>query len=263
MVHSTSDVKFDLVDPPAALLEASPVRKVRSDESYAAFMVAGITGYARCEQERIETYHVNVTSTITLAAELVKSGGFVVYPSSTAVFGVNTGRCDESALPSPNSEYGRQKANAEQGMLRLIEHASAPAGVAVVRLTKVIGGRGMVGGWIETLRKGGLIEAATDVLFSPISSAFAAHGLIEIAAMRRSGVYHLSGEGVMSYFEFALRLADVLGAGRSRVRPVEIGGQNSAGAGSAVALEMSETRKYVAVSPQTIDAVLLDLIASR
>src|ERR1043166_2262279 len=93
----------------------------------------------------------------------------------------------ESASPSPTSEYGRQKTDAERGMLGLIGGGACRGGVAVVRLTKVIAARGMVGKWIEALRSGGVIEAATDLGFCPISLPFAANGLIEIAATGRSG----------------------------------------------------------------------------
>ena len=262
-VGNSADVQFDLADTSAALLNAPPLAKMRSKKSWVAFLVAAVTGYARCEQDPIGTRRVNVMNTISLARDLVQSAAFVVYPSSTAVFGNATSRCDESAAPSATSEYGRQKVEAEQGMLRLLEQASSRGGVAVVRLTKVVAARGMVGKWIETLRGGGVIEAATDLLLSPISLPFAAHGLMEIAVTRRSGVYHLSGEGVMSYFEFAARLADALGVGRTRVRAMEIGPLKLPRADGAVALEMSETTTYASVLPQTLDSVLLDLVSSR
>lgn len=54
----------------------------------------------------------------------------------------------------------------------------------------------------------------------------------------------------MTYFEFALRLADVLGAERAQVRPVEIGSAKAAGDASAVALDMSETTKYAPSHPR-------------
>jgi dTDP-4-dehydrorhamnose reductase len=262
-VGNSAEVQFDLADTPAALLNAPPLRKLRSEKRWVAFLVAAITGYARCEQDPIATRCINVTNSINLARDLVESGALVIYPSSSAVFGEATGRCDEASLPSAISEYGRQKADAEKGMLRLIGQASGRGGVAVARLTKVVAARDMVGKWIETLRGGGVIEAATDLLLCPISLPFAAHGLIEIAATGRSGVYHLSGEGVISYFDFAMRLADALGAGRTQVRPVEIGPTTMGGPAGGIELQMSETRKYARLMPQTLDSVLLDVVSSR
>lgn len=262
-VGDSPEVQFDLADDPAVLLNAPSLAKLRSEKSWVAFLVAAITGYARCEQDPIGTRRINVTKSINLAADLVKSAALVVYPSSSAVFGDASARYDEASLPSARSEYGRQKVDAERGMLRLIGQVPGRGAVAVVRLTKVVGANGVVGKWIETLRGGGVVEAATDLLLCPISLPFAAHGLIEIAATGRSGVYHLSGEGVISYFEFATRLADALGAGRTQVRPVEIGPTTMGGAAGGIELQMSETRKYARLSPQTLDSVLLDLVSSK
>ena len=64
--------------------------------------------------------------------------------------------------------------------------------------------------------------------------------LIAIAATGRSGIYHLSGERLMSYFEFALRLAEALGVARNQVRSVEIGSIKTAEFATGVVLEMPD-----------------------
>lgn len=258
-----AEVHFDLTDSAAALLNTPALAKLRSEKSWMAFLVAAVTGYQRCEQDPIGTRRVNVTNSINLAAELLKFTRFLVYPSSSAVFGGTRGPHQESASPSVTSEYGRQKADAERGMLGLIGEESCRGGVAVARLTKVIAARGMVGKWIVALRSGGVIEAATDLLLCPISSSFAANGLIEIAATGRSGIYHLSGERLMSYFEFAIGLAEALQVARSQVRPIKIGSMKLAEFTTGVALEMAETRKHTSLTPQALDSVLLDLVSSR
>jgi dTDP-4-dehydrorhamnose reductase len=257
-----AEVAFDLADDPAVLLNTPPVRRLRFEQSWVVFLAAAVTGYARCEQDPVATRRINVNNAVKLTRTLVQSAAFVVYPSSSAIFGEATGRRDESSFPSATSEYGRQKADAEQGMLRLVDKALGKGGVAVTRLTKVVAARGVVGQWIETLRAGGVIEAAMDLLLCPISLPFVAHGLIAIAATGRSGVYHLSGENVISYFEFAMRLADALGAKRSQVRPVEIGPSGTGAPAGGIKLEMRETEKHARLSPQAFDSVLLDLVSS-
>lgn len=88
----------------------------------------------------------------------MEAGGFLVYPSSSAVFGAASGRY--SSPPSAVSEYGRQKADAERVMLSLIVRVPGRGSVAVVRLTKVIAARGLVGQWMQALKGGGILEAA-------------------------------------------------------------------------------------------------------
>lgn len=254
-------VRFDLTDPPAALLAAPAVGKLASQGDWVAFLGAAITGYAPCAQDPVATRRINVTNSVRLVGILMEAGAFVVYPSSNAVFEGATGRCNESSRPSAISEYGRQKADAEQAMLRLVDRTPRQSGLAVVRLTKVVTAKGLVGQWLETLRTGGDVEAATNLLLSPISLQFGVRCLTGIAAARRGGIYHLSGEGVVSYFEFALGLARALGAASAQVKPCEVPPSPGAGPSGGAALDMSYTTRYLNLTPQPVDSVIVDLLS--
>ena len=255
-------VPFDLGDAPEALLDHEAVRALRYRRQWAAFLAAGITGYSACASDPDATRRTNVTNSVAVAEALVGSGGFVVYPSTTAVFHDDVEPHDETSVPSPLTEYGRQKLDAETALLLLNGCSRPPAGVAVVRLTKVVALTGVVGEWVATLRSGGAIDAATDLLLSPVSARYVGRGLMTVAESGRGGVYHLAGECHTSYYEFALALADALGASAARVRPVELVSATRSTWPAAAALRMPHTTAQLGLAPQPLVSVLRDLLSS-
>lgn len=255
--------QLDLADP-SPFFSDGVVRALDvAKRPWAAFLVAGIAGYAACEADPESTRLVNVTNTLRIAEQIMRNGAFLVYPSSSAVFGEADGPHTESSPIEPNSEYGRQKADVEQGLLAMARERSGSAGAAVVRLAKVVGGEGLVGQWLAALQRGEPVETALDLYLSPISLQFAVGALIQIAQRRATGVYHLAGEVCVSYYEFAKRLAASLGADPALVRPVKIRGSDATVASGAAALTMPETTRYTTLSPQTLNSVLRDLTLLR
>lgn len=260
--HDRAYLHFDLAESASGLLSADAVRVLRASGDWVVFLTAGVNGYRRCAQEPLSTRRVNVTNSSAVAEDVMRAGGFLVYPSSAAVFGDSTDQCGESASPSPNSEYGRQKADAERILLSLISRARVPGGgLAVVRLTKVVAATDFIAKWMQALRTGHVIEAATNRSLSPISLPFAARGLVCIAEARKSGLYHLGGETALSYFELALHLARALGAREDQVRPVTVAAESVVPVNSAC-LDMSETTRRVALLPQSLESAICDLVSS-
>ena len=253
----TGLLHLDLGDLPKDHDIKAAIAGLRADGAWTAFLLAAATGFARCAGDPEGTRRINVANSAALAKRLLQLDAFVVYPSSNAVFGVREDAPGEAASPSPASEYGRQKSDAEAA-LRTLSHDDAR--VAIVRLTKMLDGGGLVGGWIETLRSGGNVEAATDMVLSPVSLRFVLDGLIKIAQLGRGGVYHLSGAEALTYYEFAVRLASALGAQTSCVRPVAVRAGLAAAGSSGILLDMDDTRSRAGLTPQTVDSVICDLL---
>ncbi|HZE96155.1 MAG TPA: sugar nucleotide-binding protein [Planctomycetota bacterium] len=241
--------RLDLAERPEAFLEDPALQELRRQGPWTAFLAAGITRFAPCTEDPVGTRRINVTNLVVLAKALVSAGAFLVYLSSSAIFSDGPVAPDELTSPSPTSEYGRQKADAERGLLDL------EGGVAVVRLTKVVSATGRIGDWMETLRSGGAVEAAEDIRVAPLSLPFTVRCLIAVARAGRPGIYHLSGSAPITYFEFAGRLAASLGADPARVLRGTTGFQAS----SAPVLDIQDSTRYDFLPTQPVDAVLRDL----
>jgi len=241
-----------LADDPALapILAARPV----------VFFAAAVTGFSRCAQDPEGTRLINVTHTAALTKQLLECGAFVLYLSSNAVFGDRGGSPTESSAVAPSSEYGRQKADCEAALLALARGAPEGAGVAIVRLTKVVHDDGLIGEWLRALADDRDIEAATDLFLSPVSLRFVTAGLLRVAEVRRGGIYHLSGERASSYYEFARALAGSLGASRSQTKPVRVRGRiDRSTTSNAGAMSMEQTSKRIGIAPQPLSSVLFDL----
>jgi len=179
-----------------------------------AYICIGETSTERCEEDPSGTRLVNVTNTIKLASQLRKSDSFVVFISSERVFnglesfrGVGDGVC-------PTTEYGRQKAEVEEGLLLL--------GCTVVRFAKVLGLRmPLFEDWAEDLRKGVLIHPYSNVSMAPLPVSFVVDALKTIGDRRIGGLLQVSGLYDISYDRIAYHIANYIGADMRLVQPVE------------------------------------------
>ena len=182
------------------------------------FVCAAMTSMQACDREPDLARRINVTAPVGLAGRLMQQGAFVVFLSSNTVFDGTVPFPDEDTPVSPVNEYGRQKVEAER---RLRALPGADRLLAVARLSKVaVPDAGLPATFIHRLRSGDICEALDDLLLSPVSGDCVVDGLCRIAAERRAGVFHLTGDLEMSYAQFATELASRLGLEAGRVRSV-------------------------------------------
>jgi dTDP-4-dehydrorhamnose reductase len=178
-----------------------------------AFLVAAAANQLSCCADPDASRRINVDHTVALARRLVSLGAFVVFTSTNLVFDGEEARYQTCAATHPTSEYGRQKAEAEQALLAL-----GPR-VAVVRLTKVLAAEmPLIGGWVAALKAGKPVEAFTDLICAPMPVDFVAEALARIGAQQKGGLFHLSGADEVSYADLARSLAQRLGVDSALVR---------------------------------------------
>ena len=261
---SATAVQLDLAAPDCSVERMPGLLRLFDGEPPVVYLAAAISGYAQCEADPTATRRVNVDNLVRIASELVRRGGFVVFPSSSAVFSGARAIHTETDPTEPVSEYGRQKAEAEARLSTLAAGAAGGSGLAVVRLTKVVAsGTGVTAAWIGALSAGRSIEAARDLRLAPISLPYAARNLVELGTARRSGTFHLSGEREMAYADLARLLAAGLGAGMDKVVAVDIRERLGGGALPQVGLlDMSATTARTGIRPQPAVEVVPDLLGA-
>jgi dTDP-4-dehydrorhamnose reductase len=179
---------------------------------HTAVLCAGIGSLAECASAPLATAAVNVDGTVRLARSLADAGVNVVLLSTNLVFDGATAFPTPGDPVSPCCEYGRQKARMEREL-------QGPR-FAILRLTKVtesLGGRFRA--WRGTLLGGGDIHASSVLRFSPVSLASVCSVLAALSRRFEPGVFQLSGERDVSYFEAALGWASFLGVPARQVRP--------------------------------------------
>ena len=169
-----------------------------------AYLCAALTGFSACADSPVASRQVNVERTAAIAAALAQNGTFVVLPSTNAVFSQSTLCTDEACQPEPDTEYGRQKYEAEQAVVS----AAGAARAAIVRLTKVIGLGSKLHEFLTMLRRHKPVHAFGDVQLSPITLQHAVHALTWVGRERCSGLVHVSGLDSHTYASIVEKLAN-------------------------------------------------------
>ncbi len=203
---SANRIALDLADDPSSWQ--------LPDQLSVAYLCAAVSSLDECRQHRDWSARVNVRHTVALAKMLVERGAFVVFLSTDRVYdgSVPFRRVEDPVCPQ--TEYGRQKAEAERQLLSLGER------VAIVRLTKVLGQNvSLLHQWINALKNGETIHPFSDMVMAPVPLMFAIGVLRRVAEGKRSGIVQVSGSEDVSYARIAERIAEKLGVSSTLVQP--------------------------------------------
>jgi dTDP-4-dehydrorhamnose reductase len=181
----------------------------------AVIICAAETSMAACDEKPAASRAINVDAADKIARRARDMGAFVVLPSTNMVFDGEVPRRSADAPPCPTTEYGRQKAEAEQLILALGD------GGAVVRLGKVIPRDWpLMANWKRRLRGGEPIQPFFDMVMAPLSLAFTADILCRIAVAKQPGIFQASASEDISYADAGRHLARRLGLKEALVQPV-------------------------------------------
>ena len=156
----------------------------------------------------------------------------------------------------PLTEYGRQKAAAEQRILDL-------GGVAIIRLTKVLSkNTPLIRGWVDDLRVGKEIHPFSDAYFSPISLNYATNAIAKVGHNLECGIFNISGSDDISYSDFARMLAIKLCGVDHLVKPLSKAMANSTifASGRYSSLDMKKIMSMANIKPQSLASVMEDIL---
>ena len=196
-------------------LSAVPDSWKPSEPVDVAILCAGVTRLKACKENPKESRLINVDGIVKVAEILRKQGAFVIYLSTNQVFDGTRPLVTPSNTTSPVTEYGRQKAEAEQ---RLNEAGTVDA---IVRLNKVMGPvNPLIEGWKRDLLAGRTITPFSDMTLAPVPLSSVLSALTMIAQERRIGTFHVSGERDITYADAAYIGAEALGVSPELVQPV-------------------------------------------
>jgi dTDP-4-dehydrorhamnose reductase len=218
------------------------------------FIFASVTSFLHNKDYPTSSFDINCTKISQIILMLSKFTKNFVYISSSSVFNGLKSYPSELDFSLPSSLYGFNKLQAEL----VLKHSSLfnNFNLAVVRPTKIITlNLPLIHQWFYNLKSNIAIQAATDKIFSPISSIYFSLFLHKLGLNFQSGTFHLSGKSDISYYEFASLLAGNLN--KSLVIPTKIDPQNIYSFNNS--LDMSNSSKFFNFLPQDVYSVLKDL----
>ena len=199
---------LDIVDRDAvraAVVEFHPDAVVHS---------AAWTAVDACEGDPDRAFAVNAMGTrfVVEAARLV--GAAVHYISTDYVFdGTKSGAYVEWDEPNPRSVYGRSKLAGEREL---------DDGSSIVRTSWVCGfhGPNMVKTILRLASENDVLSFVDDQRGCPTFADDLAAMIARLVVERRTGTFHVTNAGPVSWFEFAQEVLRANGDDPARVRPV-------------------------------------------
>ena len=182
---------------------------------------AAITQVDDCELNKEVCYSVNVDGTALLiaAAEQVKSR--FCYLSTDFVFDGVSGPYKEEDQATPINYYGETKKIAEDILTASSLSWSIARTVLLYGKADHITRSNFIYWVKDNLEAGINIRVVNDQLRTPTYIPDFVDGIIKIAESGAEGVYHISGEEVMTPYDMAIAVAEYLQLDKTLINPVD------------------------------------------
>jgi len=177
---------------------------------------AAWTAVDACESDSDRAYAINALGTRNVAEAARRVGAHLTYFSTDYVFdGTKPSPYIEWDPPSPRSVYGHSKLAGE------LELRGDP-GATIVRISWVCGqhGSNMVKTILALARRDEKLAFVDDQRGRPTFAADAARTVHRLVVERRPGIFHVTNEGEVTWYEFARAVLEEAGLDPARVRPI-------------------------------------------
>jgi dTDP-4-dehydrorhamnose reductase len=205
---ATTHAQLDITDEEAVRIA------IGSAKPDVVIHAAAWTAVDACEGDIEKAMLVNGTASKYVADAAHAVGARVVYISTDYVFdGSKPTPYNEDDVPNPQSAYGASKLAGEQAMSEQD---------AIVRISWVCGFHGA--NMVKTILKLGAtmseLKFVDDQIGNPTFADDAAKAIVNIATSGLGGVWHVTNQGVVSWYEFAREVLLTAGMDAAKVKPI-------------------------------------------
>ena len=181
---------------------------VRRHQPDTIISCAAFTTVDGCETNPEGAFKVNAIGASNLAQAAERINARLIHVSTDYVFrGEGDKPLDESERVDPKSVYGKTKALGEEYVRNFCHR------YFIVRTAWLYGyaGKNFVKTMVNAGKKFGKLEVVSDQLGNPTNAEDLAHHLLQLAVSHDYGVYHCTGEGICSWYEFASEIIRLSG----------------------------------------------------
>jgi len=182
---------------------------------------AAMTQVDQCETERELCWKANVTGVENLIEACEKNNVHLVHVSTDFIFDGSHGPLDETALPKPVNFYGESKLAGELAVQKSKIKWAILRTVLVYGITPDLS-RSNIVLWVKkSLEEGKTINVVNDQWRTPTLAEDLAMGCYLAASKKATGIYHISGEEMMTPFEIANQTAEFFKLDKSLIKPAD------------------------------------------
>lgn len=182
---------------------------------------AAMTNVDQCEAEREQCWKTNVHGVENLIAACAINHVHLIHVSTDFIFDGSHGPLDESAIPKPVNYYGESKLAAEKAIQQ------STLSWAILRTVLVFGitpdmSRSNIVLWVKkSLEEGKTIQVVNDQWRTPTLAEDLAMGCFLAAQKKATGIYHISGEEMMTPYDIAIQTAEFFHLDKSLIKPTD------------------------------------------
>lgn len=202
--NTVRGVDIDEVD----ISKLDAVRAVMNDGYDAVINCAAYTNVNGCETDRDIAFLANAIGPRNLAIACEETGARLVHVSTDYVFsGDGTVPYTEYDLTSPVSVYGKTKLLGEEYVREFCTK------YFIVRTAWLYGyyGNNFVKTMMKINRERGASRVVSDQRGNPTNAADLAHHILKLVTTEHYGVYHATGTGECSWYEFTQKIVEYAG----------------------------------------------------
>lgn len=161
---------------------------------------AAFTKVDLCEIEIEKAYLVNSLGAYHLGKSANRYNAKLVHISTDYVFsGEQTEPYKENDPPNPKTIYGKSKLLGEELLLKNFEN------LLIVRTAWLYGhgSPNFVYTMLKLAEKNGAVKVVNDQMGSPSYTMDVAQAVLSLLKVNQTGIYHVTNEGVCSWYDFA------------------------------------------------------------
>lgn len=174
-----------------------------------------------CENNKSQCWDSNVGATEFLIEASLRCANHFQYISTDFVFDGKRGNYSESDNPNPVNYYGETKLAAERLVRSCGIHWSIARTVLVYGVSNQLS-RSNILTWIwKSLKNQQNIQVVTDQVRTPTFVEDLAMGSNLIMEKQAEGIYHISGDEIMTPFDLALKTAEHFNFDKRLITPVD------------------------------------------
>jgi dTDP-4-dehydrorhamnose reductase len=218
--------------------EAAVQKAFRDLRPEFVYHLAAYTDVDGCEANPQLAMQVNAEGTANLARSCAEVGAAMLYVSTDYVFdGSGQRPWREDDTPNPLSVYGKSKSQGEQAVVRYLKPH------LITRSSWLFGpkGKNFVSTILKLAAERDELRVVSDQRGSPTYTRHLAVKLAELINCKAYGIYHVTGSGSCSWFEFTQAI--LKSSGFNHVRVVPISTQESARRAPRPAFSVLENRR--------------------
>ena len=172
-----------------------------------------------CELNKEFAYQSNVESTKFLLAQSNFLKSFFVYVSTDFVFDGQRGMYIEEDIPNPVNYYGRTKLLSENAV-QAYEYDWSIVRTVLVYGAPQSGRDNILTLVAKSLKEGKMSRIVNDQVRTPTYVEDLAGAINTIIAKKATGIYHISGNEVLTPYQMTIAVAKYLGLKESLIEPV-------------------------------------------